>query len=221
MNPKEKYEPSSCRVPGPQFFPGDGGLRPEDEGVIPATPGEKSVDPNTAETSSDSALRPPTQADAEALRGQPLEAVIETNRGTIRVELRTQTSPMTVANFKNLADAGFYDGVTFHRVVPNFMIQGGDPTGSGMGGPGYKWPDERSALRVSHDLPGTLSMANAGPNTNGSQFFITHEPTPFLNGKHAVFGHVIEGQDVVDQIQVGDSMRSVQVVKATADPAKD
>ncbi|MEM1107151.1 MAG: peptidylprolyl isomerase [Planctomycetota bacterium] len=159
---------------------------------------------------------PPTAEDAEAVEGTELYAVFETTQGRIILELFTDGAPMTVANFKNLADAEFYDGILFHRVIPNFMIQGGDPTGSGRGGPGYKWPDEKSALKLKHDAPGILSMANAGPNTNGSQFFITHTATPHLNGKHAVFGKVIEGQNVVDAIRRGDKMTTVRVVDAEA-----
>jgi peptidyl-prolyl cis-trans isomerase B (cyclophilin B) len=158
---------------------------------------------------------PPTAEDAAAVKGQPLQAVIETTRGVIRLELFTDEAPLTVANFKNLADAGFYDGVTFHRVVPDFMIQGGDPDATGTGGPGYRFDDEESALQLPHDSPGILSMANAGPDTNGSQFFITHVPTPHLNGKHAVFGRVVQGQDVVNAIRAGDVMRSVIVVEAS------
>ncbi|MBB6428416.1 peptidylprolyl isomerase [Algisphaera agarilytica] len=157
---------------------------------------------------------PPTQEDAEAVKGQALYAVFETTKGRIILELYTDDAPLTVANFKNLADAEFYDGITFHRVIPDFMIQGGDPTGTGRGGPGYKWDDEQSALDLKHDGPGILSMANAGKNTNGSQFFITHRATPHLNGKHAVFGRVIQGQNVVDAIRKGDQMTTVRVVNA-------
>ena len=157
---------------------------------------------------------PPTDADAAAVAGRDLQAVIQTPRGEIRLELLTDEAPKTVANFKNLADAKFYDGIRFHRVISGFMVQGGDPTGSGRGDAGYKWPDESSALQQPHDRAGTLSMANAGPNTNGSQFFITHVPTPHLDGKHAVFGRVIEGQQVVDAIRQGDTMQSVRVVEA-------
>jgi len=164
---------------------------------------------------------PPTQAQAQAVKGQALLAVFETTRGTITLKLLTDDAPMTVANFKNLADAGYYDGIVFHRVIPSFMVQGGDPTGTGRGGPGYKFADEQSALRVPHNAPGTLSMANSGPNTNGSQFFVTHLPTPHLNGKHAVFGRVIEGQDIVDAIRKGDVMKSVKVVVAAAEAAPD
>ncbi len=137
-------------------------------------------------------------------------ATIETNRGTIKLELYDDKVPETVANFKSLADKGFYNGLTFHRVIPDFMIQTGCPKGTGTGDAGYKFDDEfHPDLR--HDGPGVLSMANAGPNTNGSQFFITHVATPWLDGKHSVFGRVTEGQDVVDAIQAGDTMIKVTV----------
>lgn len=157
--------------------------------------------------------KPPTAQDAEAVQGKPLYAVFETNKGRIIVELFTEDAPLTVANFKNLADAEYYDGVTFHRVIADFMVQGGDPDGTGRGGPGYKFADERSALKLKHVGPGILSMANAGPNTNGSQFFITHKATPWLNGKHAVFGKVVEGMKVVNAIRKGDVMESVRVIE--------
>ncbi len=135
-------------------------------------------------------------------------ATIKTNRGTIKLELFADKTPVTVANFAKLAQAGFYDGLTFHRVIPDFMIQGGCPRGDGTGDPGYDFEDEfHPDLR--HDGPGVLSMANSGPDTNGSQFFITHVATPWLDDKHTVFGKVLEGQDVVDAIQVGDKMESV------------
>ncbi|MEM7625401.1 MAG: peptidylprolyl isomerase [Planctomycetota bacterium] len=155
---------------------------------------------------------PPTQEDADAVKGKALYAVFETTQGRIIVELNTEHAPMTVANFKNLADASFYDGITFHRVIADFMIQGGDPEGRGTGGPGYKFRDEESALQLKHDSAGILSMANSGPNTNGSQFFITHKATPWLNGKHAVFGKVVEGMNVVNAIRKGDVMETVRVV---------
>ena len=137
-------------------------------------------------------------------------ATIETSKGVIRLELHEDRTPKTVANFEKLAGDGFYDGLFFHRVIPNFMIQTGCPQGTGMGGPGYEFEDEfDSSLR--HDRAGILSMANAGPNTNGSQFFITHGPTPHLDGKHSVFGVVLEGQDVVDAIEQGDTMEKVSV----------
>lgn len=138
----------------------------------------------------------------------PKMATIKTNRGTIKLELFADKTPVTVANFAKLAQAGFYDGLTFHRVIPDFMIQGGCPRGDGTGDPGYDFEDEfHPDLR--HDGPGVLSMANSGPDTNGSQFFITHVATPWLDDKHTVFGKVLEGQDVVDAIQVGDKMESV------------
>jgi len=115
-------------------------------------------------------------------------ATLHTDKGDIQVELLAAQAPKTVNNFVFLAREGFYNGTTFHRVIRGFMVQGGDPKGTGTGGPGYKFNDEPSALELKHDRPGILSMANAGPNTNGSQFFITHVPTPHLNGKHGVFG---------------------------------
>ena len=124
---------------------------------------------------------------------------IETTLGDIYADLYAAEAPKTVGNFVTLANKGFYDGIIFHRVIPNFMIQTGDPTGTGMGGPGYQFKDEFSS-KLRHDKPGVPSMANAGPNTNGSQFFITEVPTPFLNDKHAVFGQVTEGMDVVLKI---------------------
>ena len=126
-------------------------------------------------------------------------AIIETNHGTIEIELFEDKAPKTTANFISLAEKGFYDGLIFHRVIPNFMIQGGDPNGDGTGGPGYEIEDEFHP-DLKHNSPGVLSMANAGPNTAGSQFFITVAATPWLNGKHAVFGKVVKGMDVVDKI---------------------
>ena len=138
-----------------------------------------------------------------------LIAHFDTDRGAIRVELAAEQAPLTVANFVNLAQRGFYDGLTFHRVIPEVMIQGGCPRGTGTGGPGYKFEDEtRNGLK--HER-GVLSMANAGPNTNGSQFFITHVACPWLDGKHTVFGKVIEGQEVVDKVQQGDHIRSIRI----------
>ena len=139
-------------------------------------------------------------------------ATIETNKGTIRLELFAEQVPNTVANFEKLAGDGFYNGLKFHRVIPDFMVQTGCPQGTGTGGPGYKFEDEFHA-DLKHDVPGVLSMANAGPNTNGSQFFITHVATPWLDGKHSVFGKVLEGQDVVDAIAQGDEMQTVTVAE--------
>ena len=138
-----------------------------------------------------------------------LNAIFDTPRGPINVELYPDKAPLTVANFVNLAKRGFYDGLNFHRVIPDFMVQGGCPQGSGSGGPGYKFEDE-TTNGVKHDR-GVLSMANAGPNTNGSQFFITHVPTPWLDGKHTVFGKVISGLDAVDAVSGGDKIISVKI----------
>lgn len=149
---------------------------------------------------------PPMQIDVAKM----YLATIETDRGTIELELYPEYAPKTVNNFVFLAEQGFYDGVTFHRVIADFMIQGGDPTGSGRGGPGYRFEDEVKGNPLKHDT-GVISMANAGPNTNGSQFFITHSPQPHLNGKHTVFGRVVKGQDVVDAIKQGDPMKKVTV----------
>ncbi len=140
------------------------------------------------------------------------QATIETSKGTIRLELYDDKTPKTVENFEKLAADGFYDGLKFHRVIQDFMIQGGCPNGTGTGGPGYKFEDEFHP-DLKHDSPGILSMANAGPNTNGSQFFITHVPTPHLDNRHSVFGKVVdqESQDVVNSIEVGDTMTKVTV----------
>jgi len=141
---------------------------------------------------------------------QEVGAVIRTNKGDIRLRLFAEQAPVTVANFVNLARRGYYDGLTFHRVIPDFMIQGGCPQGTGTGGPGYRFEDECTPA-LKHDAPGKLSMANAGPGTNGSQFFITHVETPWLDGRHTVFGEVLgsEDQTVVDAIVVGDSIDSI------------
>jgi len=144
--------------------------------------------------------------------GNAVSAVIFTSKGEIKLRLFAEAAPVTVANFVNLANQGFYDDLTFHRVIPDFMIQGGCPHGSGTGGPGYRFEDECSdSLR--HDAPGRLSMANAGPGTNGSQFFITHVETPWLDGRHTVFGTVIDSSDqaVVDAIAVGDTIKGIEV----------
>jgi peptidyl-prolyl cis-trans isomerase B (cyclophilin B) len=137
-------------------------------------------------------------------------ATIETERGKIEIQLFPENAPKTVNNFVFLARESFYDGVSFHRVIPNFVIQGGDPTGTGRGGPGYNFEDEVRNNPRKHGT-GFLSMANAGPNTNGSQFFITHSPQPHLDGKHTVFGQVISGMDVVNAIRQGDTMQRVTI----------
>ncbi|MCJ7685707.1 MAG: peptidylprolyl isomerase [Desulfobacteraceae bacterium] len=135
---------------------------------------------------------------------------IETNRGNMVLELYPEHAPKTVNNFVFLAQEGFYDGVVFHRVINDFMIQGGDPTGTGRGGPGYKFEDEVADNPLKHKTA-VISMANAGPNTNGSQFFITHSPQPHLDGMHTVFGKVVEGKELVNAIQQGDEMLKVMV----------
>lgn len=149
-------------------------------------------------------------AAASGAHAEGLAASVETSKGTIEIELYDDKAPLTVANFVNLAQRGFYDGLTFHRVIANFMIQGGDPEGSGRGGPGYKFEDEINSS-LKHSGPGILSMANAGPGSNGSQFFITHIATPWLDGKHTVFGKVTSGQDVVNKIAQGDQILSIKV----------
>ena len=137
-------------------------------------------------------------------------AVISTAHGDIKLELFDDKTPKTCANFEKLAHKGFYDGLTFHRVIEDFMIQGGCPNGTGTGGPGYQFEDE-FCDDLQHDSPGILSMANAGPNTNGSQFFITHVPCPWLDGKHTVFGKVIEGQNIVDRVEAGDEIQKITI----------
>ena len=152
-----------------------------------------------------------------------LYAKINTTKGTILIKLTPEETPLTVANFVGLAEGDiennakakgepYYDGLKFHRVIKDFMIQGGDPTGTGAGGPGYSFKDEFDP-ELKHDRAGTLSMANAGPATNGSQFFITHKETPWLNNKHSVFGYVVEGQGTVDLIEQGDMIKSIQIIR--------
>lgn len=141
-----------------------------------------------------------------------LNATMQTSRGPIHLRLFEDKAPVTVASFVNLAQRGFYDGLAFHRVIPDFMIQGGCPEGSGRGGPGYRFEDE-IVPALKHDRPGVLSMANAGPGTNGSQFFITHVATPWLDGKHSVFGRVLgpEDQAVVDAVRAGEKIGSITI----------
>ncbi|MCX6586752.1 MAG: peptidylprolyl isomerase [Acidobacteria bacterium] len=140
-------------------------------------------------------------------------ATFETSRGQIVIALDAKNAPKTVNNFVFLAQDGFYNGLTFHRVIPDFMIQGGCPEGSGRGGPGYRFADEFAGNPNSHER-GVISMANAGPGTNGSQFFITHVPCPWLNGKHTVFGKVTSGLDVVDAVKGGDTITAVTITAA-------
>jgi peptidyl-prolyl cis-trans isomerase B (cyclophilin B) len=158
---------------------------------------------------------PKTYASAPAMSIDPKKkytATFETTAGNIVVDLFADRAPVTVNNFVTLAKDGFYDGLKFHRVIADFMVQGGDPTGTGSGGPGYKWNDEKAALQIPHEV-GSLSMANAGPNTNGSQFFITHIKTDWLNGKHAVFGKVRSGQELVDATKQGDILKKVTIAE--------
>jgi peptidyl-prolyl cis-trans isomerase B (cyclophilin B) len=143
---------------------------------------------------------------------QSVSAVLKTSKGDIKLRLFADKAPITVANFVNLSKRGYYDGLTFHRVIADFMIQVGCPHGTGTGGPGYRFEDECTPA-LKHDAPGKLSMANAGPGTNGSQFFITHVATPWLDGRHTVFGEVVDSadQDVVNAIQVGDTIGAIEL----------
>lgn len=145
-----------------------------------------------------------------------IRIIVKTDKGDIEGVLYPSKAPVTVANFLNLAKRGYYDGLKFHRVIPDFMIQGGDPTGTGSGGPGYRFEDECTP-ELKHDKPGIFSMANAGPGTNGSQFFITHVPTPWLDGKHTVFGSVTKGQDMVNAVAQGDTIKSIEILDPTDD----
>lgn len=144
--------------------------------------------------------------------GDSMRAEIRTSKGMIIIDLEYEKTPMTVANFVQLSEKGFYDGLKFHRVIENFMIQGGDPDGTGRGGPGYKFPDEFHP-DLNHSSAGILSMANSGPGTNGSQFFITHKETPWLDNKHTVFGKVTSGQNIVDLIAQNDIMESIKIIR--------
>ncbi len=161
---------------------------------IPSSPAS-----NTAKTPVDPVETPAIETPTTMTTNR--HAIIETNKGTFEIELFEDKAPITAGNFIKLAESGFYDGVIFHRVIPDFMIQGGDPTGTGRGGPGYMIKDE-FAPGLKHSKKGMLSMANAGPNSGGSQFFVTVAPTPWLDGKHAIFGQVVKGQDVVDAISL-------------------
>jgi TPR repeat protein/cyclophilin family peptidyl-prolyl cis-trans isomerase/serine/threonine protein kinase len=165
----------------------------------------------TSLSSTSAFTRPQTREPVKDIR-----IIVKTDKGDIEGLLYSSKVPVTVANFLNLAKRGYYDGLTFHRVIPDFMIQGGDPTGTGSGGPGYRFEDEFTP-ELKHDKPGIFSMANAGPSTNGSQFFITHVPTPWLNGKHTVYGMVTKGLDIVNAIAQGDKIQSIEIL----DPADD
>ena len=152
--------------------------------------------------------------EAKASEVKDIRIVMTTSRGDIEATIFASKVPMTAANYLNLAKRGYYDGLKFHRVIANFMIQGGDPQGTGRGGPGYRFGDEFDAS-LKHDKAGVFSMANAGPGTNGSQFFITHGPTPHLNGKHSVYGEVTKGLDVVNAVRGGDTIKSIKVLDST------
>jgi peptidyl-prolyl cis-trans isomerase B (cyclophilin B) len=145
-----------------------------------------------------------------------IRIIVKTDKGDIEGVLYPSKAPVTVANFLNLAKRGYYNDLKFHRVIPDFMVQGGDPTGTGSGGPGYRFEDECTP-ELKHDKPGIFSMANAGPGTNGSQFFITHVPTPWLDGKHTVFGSVTKGQDIVNAVAQGDKIKSIEILDPTDD----
>ncbi|SVB10960.1 uncharacterized protein METZ01_LOCUS163814 [marine metagenome] len=185
------------------------------------------IESNLTADSKSSANNNNVQAKSDENSGNGVYVEMETSKGTILLRLFYKQVPYTVANFVGLAEgsrewkdpktreskkSNFYDGLKFHRVIPNFMIQGGDPMGNGRGGPGYKFADEFKE-NLKHDQPGMLSMANSGPNTNGSQFFITHVPTPWLDGKHSIFGEVIEGMDVVNSIVQNDQIKSVNILR--------
>ncbi len=172
------------------------------------TPTPTRVTPIGANLLTQYSAPPPLTINADA----SYTATFKTDKGEIVFELFAKQVPNTVNNFVFLAREGFYDNTTFHRVIADFMAQGGDPQGTGRGGPGYQFADEfDQSLR--HDKPGVLSMANAGPNTNGSQFFITHVPTPHLDGKHSVFGQVAEGMDVVLSLANGDALTTIEITE--------
>lgn len=160
-----------------------------------------------------------TKDENKSTNKDQLTATITTDKGVIVIELFGDKTPLTVANFVNLANRGYYDGLKFHRVIADFMIQGGDPYGTGAGDPGYRFEDETRG-DLKHTGPGILSMANSGANTNGSQFFITHVETSWLNGKHTVFGKVLSGQNVVDAIEQGDLMQSIVISGKIPDEVK-
>lgn len=151
---------------------------------------------------------------AETNAVKDIRIILKTSKGDIEATIFASKTPMTSANYLNLAKRGYYDGLKFHRVIPNFMIQGGDPLGNGRGGPGYKFGDEFVAS-LTHNKAGIFSMANAGPGTNGSQFFITHNATPHLNGRHSVFGEVTKGIEIVNAVVGGDTITTIKVLDST------
>lgn len=178
-------------------------------GCLTSCAEEKKASDKNAATSDESKAK--TEAAGEV---KDIRIELNTSKGTIEATIYASKVPMTAANYLNLAKKGYYDGLKFHRVIPNFMIQGGDPQGTGRGGPGYRFADEFDPT-LKHDGPGVFSMANAGPGTNGSQFFVTHKETSWLDNRHSVFGKVTKGQDVVDSIMVGDIIKSIKVLDST------
>jgi peptidyl-prolyl cis-trans isomerase B (cyclophilin B) len=213
--PAKSADAPSARTPDKE----PAATSPEAEGAggEPAeTPDKEPAKMPDKEPAAMSDAEPAKKSDVEIDDDAPPLVEIETNKGVITLELAEDEAPNTVANFISLAEAGYYDDLTFHRVIPNFMIQGGCPEGTGRGGPGYRIADEFSP-KLRHTR-GVISMANAGPDTGGSQFFITHVPCPHLDGKHAVFGRVTDGMDVVDAITKGDRMTEVRVVRKRSHP---
>ena len=178
---------------------------------------EEEADPNKGVATSVAPATPAasTEAATPKVAIKDVRIVISTNKGDIEATIYASKVPMTAANYLNLANRGYYNGLKFHRVIPNFMIQGGDPKGNGTGGPGYRFGDEFDPT-LTHNGPGVFSMANSGPGTNGSQFFITHKDTAWLDGKHSVYGKVTKGMDVVNAIVGGDSIKSIKVLDPTA-----
>ena len=179
-------------------------------GCLTSCAEDKKTDANKNAASGDGA-KVKTEASGEV---KDIRIELNTSKGKIEAIIYASKVPMTAANYLNLAKRGYYNGLKFHRVIPNFMIQGGDPQGTGRGGPGYRFGDEFDPS-LKHDGPGVFSMANAGPGTNGSQFFVTHKDTSWLDGRHSVFGKVTKGQDVVDAIIVGDTIESIKVLDST------
>ena len=177
-------------------------------GLLSACAEAQTKDKKTESTTSKS------EGTKKAGKVEDIKIVIKTTKGDIESTIFASKVPITASNFLNLAKRKYYDGLTFHRVIADFMIQGGDPKGTGTGGPGYRFNDEIHPS-LKHTKPGIFSMANSGPNTNGSQFFITHKNTPWLDGKHAVFGEVTKGQDVVNKIEKGDRIVSIDIKDST------
>lgn len=203
-----------ARIVNRKTFTPTPGVQEEDLGMTNAAPGDPAA-PEEAQDHDNGQTHEheqPAPGKEQSDMASDVKAVMETSKGTIHLDLFEDKTPVTVANFVNLAQRGYYDGLKFHRVIADFMIQGGCPLGTGTGGPGYKFRDEFDPS-LRHDRPGILSMANAGPGTNGSQFFITHVPTPHLNGKHTVFGAVISDADqaVVNAIQMGDTITKITI----------